>query len=191
MKHLNLPVEFFAALVDSPPIYRLLWLEWLAEKSDLLNHPSFCEKLRYKNVPPEKIKECYAVGMRVLQGSNFFASTLPIKKPKAEVAENPVATEIIEYLNAKAGTTFKPKGKNIELINARLKDGHTKEDFIKVIDNKVAEWAQTEFEKFLRPITLFSLTHFENYLNSKNAKPSSKVGKLRDAVEQAQSRLFE
>ena len=40
------------------------------------------------------------------------------------------------------------------------------EDFKTVIDKKSREWIGTEFEKFLRPETLFG-TKFEGYLNSR------------------------
>lgn len=199
MAFVYLPTKFFAALTEFPPIYRLLWVEWLAEKSHLLYHPTFCENLRYKNVPQEKIKECYALGMKFLEGGNLFDSPAPTVKDSLTTAKRKekqdidpqLVIEIIGYLNERASSAFKPQGKNTDLIRARLREGYAKEDFFKVIDNKIAEWSGTEYEKFLRPITLFSKEKFDNYLNQKNAKPSSKVGKLRDAVEQAAGRLFD
>lgn len=78
---------------------------------------------------------------------------------------------IVEYLNQKAGTKYKyTREKTQEHINARLAEGHTVEDFFKVIDNKCTEWIGTEFEKYLRPDTLFG-TKFEGYLNSKPTPP--------------------
>ena len=78
---------------------------------------------------------------------------------------------IVEYLNKKAGTKYKPTAKDTrEHINARLVDGHTVEDFITVIDNKCLEWLGTEWEKYLRPSTLFG-RKFESYLNSKPTPP--------------------
>ena len=73
--------------------------------------------------------------------------------------------EIIEYLNEKAGTKYKPTTpKTKDTIKARLKEGFTVDDFKTVIDKKVAEWKGTEWGKFLRPQTLFG-TKFEGYLN--------------------------
>ena len=78
---------------------------------------------------------------------------------------------IVEYLNQKAGTKYKPtREKTREHINARLAEGHTVEDFFKVIDNKCTEWLGTEWEKYLRPDTLFG-TKFEGYLNTKPTPP--------------------
>lgn len=75
--------------------------------------------------------------------------------------------EIILYLNKKAGTSYKPNSKTTQQhINARLSEGFTVEDFKTVIDKKCAEWLGTEWEKYLRPTTLFG-TKFENYLNQK------------------------
>lgn len=75
--------------------------------------------------------------------------------------------QIIDYLNQKAGTNYKTTTKDtVSHINARLSDGYTVDDFKTVIDKKVSEWQGTEFEKYLRPKTLFG-TKFESYLNAK------------------------
>lgn len=78
---------------------------------------------------------------------------------------------IVDYLNLKANTNYKyTTNKTKTLINARFNEGFTKEDFIKVIDNKTEEWLNDEkMCKFLRPETLFG-TKFESYLNQKNTK---------------------
>ena len=60
-------------------------------------------------------------------------------------------------------------------ISARLKEGFTVEDFKKVIDVKAKSWVGTDFEKYLRPTTLFG-TKFENYLNEANKKAPVKIG---------------
>lgn len=74
--------------------------------------------------------------------------------------------EIIEYLNQKLGTAFKPNAaKNRTLINARLKEGYTVDDFKKVIDNQIANWGSNpKMVRYLRPETLFG-TKFDGYLN--------------------------
>ena len=52
-------------------------------------------------------------------------------------------------------------------INARLKEGHTLEDFKAVIDKKTKQWLNDEkMSSYLRPMTLFG-TKFESYLNEK------------------------
>lgn len=73
--------------------------------------------------------------------------------------------EIISYLNEKADTHYKSNNKQTRKhINARLNEGFTVNDFKTVIDKKCNEWLGTEYEKYLRPDTLFA-GKFESYLN--------------------------
>ena len=79
--------------------------------------------------------------------------------------------EIIDYLNQKAGTKYRAKSEsNKKHIRARLKEGFSVDDFRTVIDKKCAEWIGTQWEKFLRPETLFG-SKFESYLNA-NVNPN-------------------
>ena len=81
---------------------------------------------------------------------------------------------IVDYLNQKAGTSYKASTKKTKsCIHARLEEGFTQDDFITVIDKKCSEWLGTEWEKFLRPETLFG-TKFESYLNA-NVRPKTKT----------------
>ena len=84
---------------------------------------------------------------------------------------------IIAHLNEKAGTKYKPNtAKTKTVIHARLAEGFTVDDFFTVIDKKCAEWLGTEWEKFLRPETLFG-TKFESYLNAKISQNTEKFYK--------------
>ena len=79
-----------------------------------------------------------------------------------------IYSSIISYLNEKAHTKYRhSSSKTKTLIKARLNEGFTEDDFKKVIDNKTAEWLNTDMEKYLRPETLFG-TKFESYLNQKS-----------------------
>lgn len=74
---------------------------------------------------------------------------------------------IVDFLNSEANTNYRhTTNKTQSLIRARMKEGFTLEDFKQVISNKCNEWKGTDFEKYLRPETLFG-TKFESYLNSK------------------------
>ena len=87
---------------------------------------------------------------------------IKLKNPNKEIIKR-----IIEYLNQKCGTHYRPNSKEtVQHINARLKEGYTEDDFYIVIDKKSNEWIGTKQEEYLRPITLFS-TKFESYLNQK------------------------
>ena len=80
---------------------------------------------------------------------------------------NDTFKEIISYLNDCAGTNYKASSKKTQsCIHARLADGFAIDDFKIVIDKKCAEWIGTEYEKYLRPETLFG-TKFEGYLNAR------------------------
>ncbi|TQR33989.1 conserved phage C-terminal domain-containing protein [Brevibacillus brevis] len=82
--------------------------------------------------------------------------------------DNVPFAEIIEYLNQKAGTSYRATSKKTkQLITARWNEGFRIDDFMRVIDNKTAEWLNNpEWSKYLRPETLFS-PKFEGYLNQK------------------------
>lgn len=95
---------------------------------------------------------------------------------KKEKDNNNVYSLVIDYLNRKASTNYRATTKNTQsFINARLKEGYTVEDFKKVVDSKSKEWLNTDFEKYLRPATLFG-TKFENYLNEANKKTPTAIG---------------
>ena len=80
---------------------------------------------------------------------------------------NATSREIIDYLNAILGTRYTTKNKNImSMINARLAEGHTVDDFKIVIEKKNKQWrGDPKMIGYLRPETLFCAKHFESYLN--------------------------
>lgn len=99
---------------------------------------------------------------------NTLSSYQDDKKKVSSVKE--VAGEIIDYLNEKARTKYRATtAKTQSLIRARLSEGFVVGDFKTVIDKKCAEWQGTEWEKFIRPETLFG-TKFEGYLNARQTK---------------------
>lgn len=78
--------------------------------------------------------------------------------------------QIIENLNELAGRRYawdSARGnKNREYIDARMKEGYTVEDFLRINALKCKEWGSDPYmKKFLRPETLYSRQHFESYLN--------------------------
>ena len=86
--------------------------------------------------------------------------------------------EIIDYLNAVLGTNYRASSKkNVSLINARLNEGFTVEDFKSVIDKKASAWQGTDMAKYLRPETLFG-TKFEGYLNELVVKKGGANGRF-------------
>ena len=90
-----------------------------------------------------------------------------VEDAKSEKPDAKPYQEIVDYLNQKAGTSYRSNSKATQaIIRARLAEGYTVEDFKRVIDNKCTDWIGTQWEEYLRPSTLFG-TKFENYLNLK------------------------
>lgn len=88
--------------------------------------------------------------------------------------ESKTYNDIVRYLNEKAGTSFRDSSaKTRALIDARINDGYTPDDFKRVIDNKCAEWnhepkpGEKDMRPYLRPETLFG-SKFESYLNQQH-----------------------
>ena len=100
--------------------------------------------------------------------SKMLNNKKDILSDSSDVAPAYQYREVIEYLNQKAGTSYRTSSRDTRKhIKARFDEGYTLEDFKRVIDNKVSEWGKDpEMVKYLRPATLFG-TKFESYLNQK------------------------
>ena len=110
---------------------------------------------QYKEKEKEKYKEKYNILCRV----------------NSTARESDYAS-VVDYLNRKAGTRYRSDSKATMLLIAdRMDEGYTVDDFKTVIDKKCDSWLHTEYSRFLRPQTLFSAKHFEEYLN----EPPKKV----------------
>lgn len=72
--------------------------------------------------------------------------------------------KFISWFNEITGRSFSSKALFKKYINARLNEGFTKEDIAKVVTFKAGKWKDTEMKEYLRPNTLFALSHFDNYL---------------------------
>lgn len=111
-----------------------------------------------------------------------------INNNKKDNIDNNIYTEIVDYLNEVAGTNYKSTtGKTRTLIKARLNEKFTLTDFKTVINRKCACWKGTEFEKYLRPETLFG-NKFESYLNERTTV--NKIGN-RDYDKETLDALFD
>lgn len=131
----------------------------------------------------EKLKESkrlaqarWRAKQKALTDTSTVDSTVESTKIESDNAEEDkekegekesIYTAVVDYLNQKAGTKYRASSaKTKTLIHARAADGFTLTDFQTVINKKCAEWIGTEWEKFLRPETLFG-TKFESYLNAR------------------------
>ena len=102
----------------------------------------------------------------------------PNKDSSIRDINNIIYSRVIEYLNSKTGKSYKDTTRKTQsLIKARIDEGFNEEEFFKVIDNKVAEWKGTEYEKYLRPETLFG-NKFEGYLNQDFVPGTKEINKV-------------
>lgn len=111
------------------------------------------------------------VESRVLNGSKGGRpkdGKKPNDEPNEKLVVNlPVIVNVIKDLNIILNTKYSEKSKKtISLINARLEEGFTREDFKTVVEFKFKQWGQDlKMKEYLRPETLFG-TKFESYLQS-------------------------
>jgi uncharacterized phage protein (TIGR02220 family) len=109
------------------------------------------------------------IGNEIAEELELVAKPVKEKKPRQPqvkpITNDELIAEIIDFLNECTGKSYKTTSKVATInINARLKEGYTKDDFIKVISIKATKWLNTKFEDYLTPNTLFG-NKFESYLN--------------------------
>ena len=86
--------------------------------------------------------------------------------PNPNPYPNPLIKDILSFLNANTGKNYKDSKETVRLINARIEEGYTLEDYKTVITKKCNEWKNdSKMSGFLRPSTLFAPSHFDEYLN--------------------------
>jgi len=120
------------------------------------------------------------------------------KKPKEKISgkrekittaeEMDLVFQVVQYLNEKTEQSFQPGGEKTKmLILARHHaDKWTLEDFKLVIDHKTSEWFHKDnMRHCLRPSTLFSAGHAEEYLQG--AKLWKKSPPIIRPIQQGQS----
>lgn len=138
------------------------------------------------------LQNCKMDGPNLCNGKSENVEPIPDNKPVEKQADDKtdnkhICALIIAYLNEKAGTNYRSTTKGTQrLINARLAEGFTVDDFKAVIDKKCAEWQGGEMQQYLRPETLFNGTKFESYLNSPVKAQSSYEADRKRALDENQ-----
>ena len=186
MRKFIIPEEFFKKIAEKGKLHSRLWFYWLSEFVDEIFDETFIEKQEKLYPKISEIREIYLFGVQLLQQDFKIVNgkkkaNKPVKKEIKEMAE-----KVLDYLNEKSGSTFRIES-NINIIAERIAEGFTISDFIIVIDKKIHDWKGTDYEKYIRPITLFS-KKFENYLNgTKDGSESTKnnFSKFINSVERA------
>lgn len=112
-----------------------------------------------------------------VDSTRYLVDHADIEEDKEKEEEKEIIYSVVSYLNEKAGTRYKASSEKTKShIRARLAEKFTLEDFKTVIDKKCSEWIGTEYEKYLRPETLFG-TKFEGYLNAQKSGRNGSDGK--------------
>ena len=101
--------------------------------------------------------------------------------------------EIIEYLNKVSGKRFRNTPANANFVKARLAEGATVAEMKAVIDMKCQEWENTDFEKYIRPSTLFNATKYNSYIGELDGDiiGSNAVDKPKEETNKVSDRLAE
>ena len=122
-----------------------------------------------KHRETQKLLQCNTTATK---GNGDIDIDIDIDIDKGQKPQSDVYEEIIKYLNEKTGSHFKPTNKSTQrLINGRLSENYTIEDFKYVIDVKTNEWKEnTKMSKYLTPDTLFNASKFEKYRNQQIPK---------------------
>ncbi|GAA0179071.1 hypothetical protein SH2C18_20150 [Clostridium sediminicola] len=118
------------------------------------------------NIETREVCSSNNTGME-FQQQTYTENTTKITTESKKNIYSSTLEKIIDFLNEKANTSYKASTRaNKKVIEARLNEGFKIDDFFKVINIKSLEWMGTDYEKYLRPQTLFG-TKFEGYLNQK------------------------
>lgn len=159
-------------------------LDWILDDTGRLNRQAQNSVNGKKEVKPPKNRQ-NTPDVKSAQREKRPAQNLPLRNNNnknyqykeisnkrnngsAKAEPSSIHQDVIDYLNEKIGARYKASSSiNKRLIDARVKEGYTLDDFKRVIDNKVASWSHDQkMSKYLRPQTLFG-TKFESYLNER------------------------
>ena len=81
-------------------------------------------------------------------------------------------SKLINSINEAANTNFRNSSNNRKLIHARLADGYTEEELIKVIKFKANQWKDNEkMKKYIVLTTLLRPSNFDKYIQEVESTP--------------------
>lgn len=126
---------------------------------------TICKYEKYQDVKNyESYSEHETKATRKPQPSDTISKN---EKKEKNVTKKEELKDIISHLNLRTKKNYNPGSKKTaELVNARINEGFTVDDFKAVIDNQTVKWLNDpKMCEYLRPETLFG-TKFESYLNA-------------------------
>jgi uncharacterized phage protein (TIGR02220 family) len=165
--------SFYKALSQQPQLYGVVWIYILGNVGDEVSYADIAK--RANGISKAYIHQIIQWGLKKMKlhqidyeyksGRGGVTFNFSVYKPQIIAKDEVLVTTIINHLNEKSGKHYTATSKDtIKVVQARIKEGYSIDDFKKVIDNKCAKWLKTEFEDYLRPITLFG-NKFNSYLN--------------------------
>jgi uncharacterized phage protein (TIGR02220 family) len=102
-----------------------------------------------------------------------------------------LSSDLISYLNDKAGTSHKPTKTVVRQIQGLLDNGYTPFQIRTVIDKKCDEWLNdSKMRGYLRPSTLFG-DKFDEYLSAPVSLRAEAERKRTESIEELRKRLEE
>ena len=142
------------------------------------------EKIPILSTQSELFELTESVGGAIPNGqTDATVSVLAITKELKQTTNKKIYSEkdlatissVVDYLNEKASKRFKPNtDATMNILQERIEEGYTLEDFKLVIDIKTEQWLDNpQFRNYLQPSTLFKAEKFENYLNEAPAETTS------------------
>lgn len=136
---------------------------FILEKGDVL----FCPRLigGYSDEWSNRRRSQHVLD--ILESSGELKSAQELTKKETNKYLDTVR-DVLSHLNSLSGKQYRWQSKDNQLlVTARLKEGYTKDDLFKVIDNQCERWLGDEtMEPYLRPTTLFRRSKIEGYLNN-------------------------
>jgi uncharacterized phage protein (TIGR02220 family) len=162
----------FSCLQDASKAHlMLIWLFASQKNGSIPEDPAFLKKkLGLEKEPNLNLFIDHGLLIPEQDASNTLADgkqDAPLEesyKASQKQQRREEAVQLIEFLNSKAGRNYDAKGKNLEFVLARLRDGATVEDCRAVIAKKCREWlGDPKMNTYLRPETLFNDTKFASY----------------------------
>ncbi len=113
-----------------------------------------------------------------LNKNTFENSDEDLTKDSTYESPESIHEIIIRKLNNESGKNFKVDlSITKELIDKKLKEGYSLEDFYKVIEAKVRRWRYTAMEIYIEPTILFGC-EFESYLSEESSLPACNYGDM-------------
>ena len=119
--------------------------------------------------------QAYAQQVQQHEPSICTADAAASNYPNAEVEDElgvgvnppnpPFAWQCLAALNEVLGTTYSSLPPKCSQVLERFSDMYTVDGVRRMVEYKRDEWAGTRWKNCLTPNTLFSLEHFEQYMN--------------------------